>query len=221
MADWYSNTSHGPNASGIYAVVNMNDGKQYVGSAVNIRRRWRKHGRHLERGVHHNEHLQRAWNRDGGGAFQWSVLELVPDRSLLVEREQAYLDRNRHGYNLCDRAGHCPDSTGIKRSPETRAKLAAIARAASPETRARIGAASRGRTCKPETRAKMRAQMVGRIFTPEWRAKISLGRRGKPSRNGQKNTPEHNARIAAALRARATHEREAVAGLSGALPYGN
>ncbi len=59
--------------SGVYAIVNRENGKRYVGSAINIPKRWREHQRGLQRGCHENSYLQGAWNKYGEGAFEFVV----------------------------------------------------------------------------------------------------------------------------------------------------
>jgi excinuclease UvrABC nuclease subunit len=49
-----------PNASGVYQILCVPTGKVYVGSASNLRIRWREHRWALNRGTHHSEYLQRA-----------------------------------------------------------------------------------------------------------------------------------------------------------------
>src|SRR5690242_20644116 len=88
--------------SGIYAIMNTVNGKQYVGSAVNIAARWRAHRSGLQRGYHRNPHLQAAWNKYGADAFTFTVLEYCPLDSL-ISREQYWLDTLdtvAHGYNI-------------------------------------------------------------------------------------------------------------------------
>lgn len=46
--------------AGIYQIRNIVNGKVYIGSAVNIERRWGMHKNRLKAGQHRNIHLQRA-----------------------------------------------------------------------------------------------------------------------------------------------------------------
>ena len=55
------------------------NGKKYVGSAVNFKRRRRKHRKSLRKGTHHSPHLQNAWNKYGEDNFKFDVLEYVED----------------------------------------------------------------------------------------------------------------------------------------------
>lgn len=81
-----------PRASGIYQIRCIPTGKIYIGSAVNLRLRWELHKSRLRRGIHHNIHLQNAWDRYGEVNFDVSVLELA-DRANLLSAEQAWMDK--------------------------------------------------------------------------------------------------------------------------------
>ncbi len=110
--------------SGIYKIVNMANGKCYVGSAVNIMRRWAEHKTALNNQKHHSRHLQGAWNTYKSDSFGFVILEEVPKESL-IQREQYWIDLlnayGKGGYNVTPKAN---SSLGIKRSHETRARIA-------------------------------------------------------------------------------------------------
>ena len=111
-----------PQSPGIYEIVCKVNGRRYVGSAVNLDKRWRLHYRQLNEGVHYNQHLQRAWNKYGPEAFFFKVIEHVSDSETLIQREQFYLDSISPEFNICPTAG---SQKGRKASPELRAKLSA------------------------------------------------------------------------------------------------
>lgn len=169
--------------SGIYQIRHCDSGKCYVGSAVCLADRWRKHRQELARGVHCNQRLQRAWLKYGAEAFEFLVLERV-ERSGLIEREQFWIDRLRaavEGYNILPTAGSC---LGRTHSAETRRKMSAwqIGRKLPPETVAKILAARAGYTASPETRAKLSASGKGRPKSADWLAKhMAKARNWKPS----------------------------------------
>jgi group I intron endonuclease len=110
--------------SGIYEIINLVNGKRYVGSAVRIEGRWKEHRRDLRAGRHKNRHLQNAWIKYGEAAFEFRVLEIVPRLGLLIEREQAHLDRG-YDYNISPTAG---SPLGVKHSLEICAKKSEISR---------------------------------------------------------------------------------------------
>jgi group I intron endonuclease len=57
--------AHMSNKSGIYQIKNLVSGKLYVGSAVNIARRWNGHVSDLNAQKHRNQILQRSWDKYG------------------------------------------------------------------------------------------------------------------------------------------------------------
>jgi len=116
---------HGiPNASGIYRILCVPTGKIYVGSAINLARRWQDHRAALRAGNHQNSYFQRAWDKYGEIAFAFSVLEFVPADTLL-EVEQYWMDitccyEESCGFNICMVAG---SHLGIRRSKDVKEKL--------------------------------------------------------------------------------------------------
>lgn len=60
--------------SGIYCIENLSNSKKYIGQSVNISDRWKKHISELNRGSHHNDYLQKAWNKYGKNEFKFYVL---------------------------------------------------------------------------------------------------------------------------------------------------
>jgi group I intron endonuclease len=181
------------NTSGIYSIVNLINGKIYVGSAVNINKRWKNHKIELRLDRHCNIYLQSAWNKYGEENFSFVVLEYC-EREKLIEREQFWIDWNNCcnreiGYNLAPKAGSL---LGFKPSAETLAKLsvartgkkrsdaakAAIKagwekrRAAGPvseETKRKLSESHKGKIPSEETRIKMRAK----TYTDEQKSKMS------------------------------------------------
>ncbi len=69
---------------GVYAIVNLVEGKQYVGSSKDLRRRWRDHWNELQSNKHSNAHLQRAFNKYGEAAFEFRILQEVVSEEELI-----------------------------------------------------------------------------------------------------------------------------------------
>jgi len=57
------------NKSGIYKIINIINNRLYIGSSVNIRRRWLEHKRLLSKGKHENNLLQNSWDKHGENCF--------------------------------------------------------------------------------------------------------------------------------------------------------
>lgn len=90
--------------SGIYCIENISTSKKYIGQSVNISDRWKKHISELNRNSHHNDYLQKAWNKYGKDDFRFYVLEYCSTDEL-NNKEDSYIklhntmDRD-YGYNL-------------------------------------------------------------------------------------------------------------------------
>lgn len=182
--------------SGIYKIVNLVNGKLYIGSAVDLAARWRQHSSKLRNGNHHSIKLQRSWDKHGAESFGFEVVEYAPADSDLVKREQVWIDALRPFYNIAPVAG---SQLGVKLSATTRGKMSAarIGKSPSADTRAKMSAWQVGKVVSEETRRKIsntkvesgvhRGQQpwnLGKKHSPETKAKMSAARRGRPSRPG-------------------------------------
>ena len=112
--------------SGIYKISNKVNGKFYIGSATEIKKRWREHKYELRNGKHHNPHFQFAWDKYGEQNFEFTTLQLCEIKDL-VKYEQIWLDFTKCydgdiGYNLNPNAAN---SLGYRHTPEALAKMAA------------------------------------------------------------------------------------------------
>lgn len=95
--------------SGIYKITNTVNGKFYIGSSTDITRRFNEHRSRLNKTVHKNRILQRAWHKHGEDKFTFETIEeCANDQKLLLEREQYYLDLLKPyleiGYNIVKQA---------------------------------------------------------------------------------------------------------------------
>jgi group I intron endonuclease len=154
--------------SGVYAIINILNGKPYFGSSNKIEVRWSRHKRDLILRRHPNAHLQAAWDKYGESSFVFVLVEEVIGKELLLSREQFYLDSQlsylpERGYNFLRTAG---SSLGTKHS-EVHCKRISEAKKASSyshseETRRKIGSTSRGRCPSAETRKKMSLARAGK-----------------------------------------------------------
>lgn len=144
--------------SGTYRWVNKESGKSYVGSSVNLSRRFTKYYSYSHiSDPKRNMAIDRALLKYGYSNFQLEILEYCdPTRISLLEREQFYLDLLKPEYNILPKAG---SSLGYKHTEETLAKFRA--RKLTPEQHL-LGHLSKLNASgfTPETRAKISARMA-------------------------------------------------------------
>jgi group I intron endonuclease len=171
--------------SGIYLITNTVNGKVYVGQTVNFKARWKGHHKSLRGNRSKTPHLQHAWNKYGGVAFEFSVLERVSivgltkgeARELLNRKETTWIARfdstnPEKGYNIC-KEGSSP--LGIKHSEETRARYKERSRrlAADPEWRRKVAEATRKAAADPEYLRRRKEGIERMRSDPEWRRKMA------------------------------------------------
>jgi group I intron endonuclease len=76
----------------IYKIINLINGKFYVGSTTNQKVRFRQHRKLLRGNRHHCKHLQAAWNKYGEDKFSFAVVEEIPSSEALWEAEDRWLN---------------------------------------------------------------------------------------------------------------------------------
>jgi len=186
--------------SGVYQITNTINGKRYVGSAVDVKKRWREHINCFQRGVHHSNHLQSAWNKYGADCFRFSIIEQC-EKNLLIEREQYYIDTLHPEYNKRLIAS---SSLGVRHSEETRRKLsqALIGKVVSDEARHNMSESQKGKI--PWNKGKKMSEEINRknseshkgqipwskgktgVFSEETLRKMSETRKGRSISEEQK-----------------------------------
>lgn len=92
----------------IYQIKNKINDNRYIGQTVNFLARKEKHLSCLRRQAHDNPYLQKAYNKYGEDAFEFSILyEEDCDQERLNELEEQFItkyDTYENGYN-CNRGG--------------------------------------------------------------------------------------------------------------------
>jgi group I intron endonuclease len=182
--------------TGVYTITNTKNGKVYIGSSGgHIPERWRQHQYLLRKGTHHSAHLQGAWNKYGGDAFVFEVLELcAPDECASLEQywgNQLRVFERAFGYNI---SVVCFSNRGLRLSDEVKRAIGirSAARKLSPE---HIAALAAGRARMIETYGH---PLAGKPLTPEHKAKISAANKGRATSTGRKATPEASANMSKA-----------------------
>lgn len=105
--------------SGVYMIINLRNGKRYIGSSKDIYNRLHEHLHNLVNNKAHNRHLQSAWNKYGEDNFIWTVLEFC-DEQIRFEREQYFITCFSPEYNKSD---NVIANIGCSPSEETRLKI--------------------------------------------------------------------------------------------------
>lgn len=182
----------------IYKIINVVNGKFYVGSTKNLYQRTYAHRTKLRDKVHHCKHLQAAWDFYGEDAFVFVIVEKVPSVEELHAAENKWL-REHYGKDYCYNASPYADAPmrGGSHSEETREKISQRIQAAlkrggagkykrSSETIRKLSESLKGNTCAKgykrteeerkaiSERVKGNQNFLGKKHSEE--AKLKLGR---------------------------------------------
>jgi group I intron endonuclease len=194
--------------SGVYRIRNVINGKSYIGSAVNLVRRRKRHFSDLKEGNHGNRYLQNAWNKYGKKNFRWKVIKEC-DKEDLVFWEQLTINLYKNAFGWDNLYNICPTAyslLGVKlppRSLETRKKLSEahkgkkhtlktreylskikmgnksnLGRHLTEEHKKHISEGCKGRVNSLETRKKLSEALTGRVFTEEHKYRIACTHKG-------------------------------------------
>jgi len=112
--------------TGIYGIRNIINMNTYIGKTMmNFGDRWDSHKSLLYSNKHSNQHLQRAWNKYGSDKFEFVIIEICNDSSVINELEIKYIleyRKNSKCYNISDGGdGGC--NLGKHLSDETKKKI--------------------------------------------------------------------------------------------------
>ncbi len=163
----------------IYSITNSINGNKYIGSTININKRWYVHKYNLNKNQHINNHLQNAWNKYGKNNFKFEVVEECSD-GLLLDNEQKWIDYYKKIdkiklYNIADYTSM--PMLGKKHSEES---LKKIGKASSEWHRSNKG------TLKYENYiSNLSKSLSGHKLNEE--TKIKIGRANKGKLLGDKN----------------------------------
>ena len=114
---------------GIYLILNLINGKMYVGRTSKFQRRRQDHFLALSRNIHDNDYLQKSWNKYGKENFVFITLKLEELNIKRKELEIYYswlfgtFKRDR-GYNINENPDVPMD--GRHHTKEVKEKLAEI-----------------------------------------------------------------------------------------------
>jgi len=169
----------------IYRITNMINNKYYIGSAESFARREWQHENDLKRNAHKNPHLQASWNKYGGDAFVFEVLEEIPEGESQLAWENKYLSlyaANYDCYNINQNA-ELP-RLGLKHTEESKQKTSVsrtgkaagaehyrYGQTVSPEVRQKIGDTQRGVAKSERTEEHRRNLSIANAGNQNWLGK--------------------------------------------------
>ncbi len=110
------------NASGVYRIVNTENGNRYYGSSNNLRKRWINHKSMMRLGVHSNPGIREDVATFGEEVFEFEPLVYCPENEM-KELEARFINKRIHSvrcYNRRDGSGSCDHTE------ESRRKLSAV-----------------------------------------------------------------------------------------------
>jgi len=168
---------------GIYMIYCSANTKYYIGSTTQgLKKRWNKHKNELNRGIHHSNHLQKAWDLYRPKHFECFFVEVLTSTDTLIDREQYYLDKfaasdEDFGFNINPIAGSC---LGRKCSEEHKKKISEANKKTykDPIKRKAISDRMKGIHVSDLTREKLRKANLGKKYKEETKRKLSLALQG-------------------------------------------
>lgn len=170
--------------AGVYAIVNHENRKVYIGSTRGFDHRWAQHRSMLCSGVHSNWHLQAAWDKYGQSAFEFGVLEYLGDPEELHLAEQFWMDVYREEGTELYNLGLCARRAMLGRthSDASKRKMSEAHKrdTLSEETLRRMSTSAQGRLASEETKRRMSEAQMGHLVSEETRRKIGVAHKGKP-----------------------------------------
>lgn len=146
--------------SGIYQIKSsIKPERIYIGSSVDVSKRWKDHTYELRKGTHHSQKLQNHFNKYGESDLQYSLLA-GSEKEDLIKMEQYFIDLYKPYFNIAPNAGN---TLGKKHRPETitKIRLSKIGKKLSEETRLKMGKHRIGKYHSIETRKKMSLSAMG------------------------------------------------------------
>lgn len=114
---------------GVYAIFCEANGRYYVGSSINIKKRMTQHFSGLSSNRHFSRHLQAAFNKHGEDKFRFEVLEFTgPGKEEIIGAERRWIakkDSCKSGFNVMPDAN---SPLGVIHTQETIEKMVAAAK---------------------------------------------------------------------------------------------
>jgi group I intron endonuclease len=142
--------------SGIYGIRSLSHPERvYIGSAINIKRRFNEHRSNLSLNKHGSPKLQHHYNKHGLNDLTFEVI-VKCEKQDLIKAEQMFIDLYHPWFNICVTAGN---RLGMRHTEKTKAQIRLAKSNTSQETIEKIRKAALNRS--PESHERMSKAQVG------------------------------------------------------------
>lgn len=193
--------------TGIYRIQSIIKSERiYIGSTIDMNKRWSDHKSELNKNKHHSRKLQNHFNKYGESDLVFIIVELCfPE--FLTAREQYYIDKLKPWFNIALIAGsnlgcHWELSDDFKRKNSENKKGEKnhnYGKHLSEETKQKLREAhkgqisgAKGKKWSKESRKKLSELCKGRHHSDETKRKMSLASKGKPKSEQHKQNIKKN-----------------------------
>lgn len=174
---------------GIYKIQSIKKPHMfYIGSSVNINKRWYSHMFELRHGTHHSKKLQNHYNKYGESDLQYSIL-LSCDKENIYDIEQFFLDSFNPQFNIYKTARLSPGQIQSIATKEKK-RSAMLGKKWSEEAKKKFSEKCKGRFMSEETRDKLSKQFKGKPKqkrSEEYCKNISIAKKGEKNPAYKKN----------------------------------
>jgi group I intron endonuclease len=106
---------------GVYKIVNLVNGKIYIGKSLRLKYRWKQHLWKLKNKTHANKHLQSAFDKYTNVNFWFEILEYCSKENV-CEREMFYINKHQ-SYNPKFGYNKTKGGEGLKATDEIKQKI--------------------------------------------------------------------------------------------------
>lgn len=166
--------------SGIYRILNKINGNCYIGSSLNVEKRYKHHLSTLRHNSSRCSILQKAFNKCGEDNFEFQVILCCKPEYRLYYEQQLIRELNSQ-YNVFTNVSDSPlrQFTFTEQS-KLKMSIAHKGKKLSEQHKHNISLANKGRVFSKESKDKIRKAKQNTTLSQETIKKMSEAKKGKP-----------------------------------------